>query len=142
VREWFELRRPCEKSSFVGVEIISRGCRLRAVRGCQQVSNFLYLLLGGDIGRINPLRLFEFGERELQIALLQRFLSLLQVERRRRITHMHHTQLVFRVGGIGALGVLVVNQRGVVILNRLGLAASLKIGIGFVTSDEGYCNSE
>ena len=62
---------------------------------------------------------------ELQIALLQGLLALLQVELAVRVAHVHGAQLVFGVGGIGPQGALVVDQSGVVVLMASALRPAL-----------------
>ena len=88
---------------------------------------FFDFLIGGGVGGIDRLGLFEFSERELQIALLSAFSPCSRWNWPSSIAHLGGAELVFGVGRVGAEGALVVDQRGVVVLEGFGLAAQLQI---------------
>ncbi|MBZ5683381.1 MAG: hypothetical protein LAO24_25155 [Acidobacteriia bacterium] len=98
----------------------------------------LHLLVGCGIRRVDRLGLLELRQRELQIALLEGFLALLDVELAGLEAQVHRPKLVFGVGGFGPEGALVVNQRGIVVLQGFGLATRTIVFISFGAA--GYKN--
>src|SRR5208282_5609595 len=72
-------------------------------------------------------RFLEFPESRLQVALLKGLFALFHVELSRLEAEVLSAELVFRVTGVGAEGAFVADEGGIVVLQRLGLAAGVVI---------------
>jgi len=76
--------------------------RIIRALGPNQIQRSLDFLFSGGIGRVYRLGLLKLGQRELQIALLKRFLALLNVELSVLKAHVRVPELVLRVRRVGA----------------------------------------
>ena len=102
----------------------------RSIRGGilrrDQVHRFLHFLVGCGIGWVHAVRLFELRQRSLQVALSQGLFPLFEVVLPIGKAHVVRAELVLGIHGARPEGAFVMNQRRIVVLDGLGLAAGLK----------------